>query len=127
MQKLAALQRLPNCWEYHEQLGVLQPVVSRLVSNFSGSIGLDLFKWRRGILETTSDSRYLLAEVKRIFDNLGQLGDLRRELKERTAGDIRVAYLPGFATSHLMGVLVRFLLSLRNVEDLFHERGVDVS
>lgn len=50
-----------------KQLGVSQPEVSRLVSDFSGSIGFERFKRRRGILEPTSDSRYLLAEVRRIY------------------------------------------------------------
>ena len=50
-----------------KQLGVSQPAVSRLVSYFSGSIGFERFKRRRGILEPTSDSRYLLAEVRRIY------------------------------------------------------------
>ena len=92
-----------------KQLGVSQPAVSRLVSDFSGSIGSELFKRRRGSLEPTSDSRYLLAEVRRIIDSLDHLEDLRRDLTERTAGHIRIACLPGFATSHLPGVLVRFL------------------
>ena len=90
-------------------LEVSQPAVSRLVSDFSGSIGFELFKRRHGILQPTSDSRYLLAEVRRIIDSLDHLEDLRRDLTERTAGHIRIACLPGFATSHLPGVLVRFL------------------
>ena len=49
-----------------KQLGVSQPAVSRLVSDFSGSIGFEFFKRRRGILEPTSDSRYLLAEKETI-------------------------------------------------------------
>ena len=73
------------------------------------SVGFELFKRRHGILEPTSDSRYLLAEVRRVIDSLDHLEDLRRDLTERTVGHIRIACLPGFATSHLPGVLVRFL------------------
>lgn len=92
-----------------ETLGVSQPAVSRLISDFSSSMDLELFERRRGVLEPTSDSRHLLAEVRRILDGLDHLEDLRRDLKERTGGHIRIACLPGFATSHLPRVLVGFL------------------
>lgn len=92
-----------------EKLGVSQPAVSRLLSDFSTSVGFDLFTRRRGGLEPTSDSRYLLEEVKRILERLDHLDDLRRDLTERKRGHIRIACLPGFATSHLPEVLVQFL------------------
>ena len=61
------------------------------------------------MLEPTSDSRYLLAEVSRILDRLDHLDDLRRDITERKTGHIRIACLPGFATSHLPAVLTDFL------------------
>ncbi|WP_085868948.1 LysR substrate-binding domain-containing protein [Pseudoruegeria aquimaris] len=92
-----------------ERLGISQPAVSRLLADFSASVGFDLFTRSRGGLEPTSDSRYLLTEVRRILDSLKHLDDLRRDLTERTRGHIRVACLPGFATNHLPAMLVRFL------------------
>lgn len=92
-----------------KNLGVSQPAVSRLLSDFAKSVGFELFERRRGVLEPTSESRYLLTEVTRILDRLDHLEDLRRDLTERTAGHIRIACLPGFATSHLPKVLVDFL------------------
>ena len=61
-----------------KQLGVSQPAVSRLASDFSGSIGFEFLKRRRGILEPASDLRYPLAEVRRIIDSLDHPEDLRR-------------------------------------------------
>lgn len=92
-----------------KKLGVSQPAVSRLLADFSSSAGFDLFTRERGILHPTSDSRYLLTEVRRILDSLEHLDDLHRDLSERSGGHIRIACLPGFATSHLPGVLVKFL------------------
>jgi len=92
-----------------KKLEISQPAVTRLLSDFSNSIGFELFQRRKGILEPTSDSKYLLSVVSRIIDNLEHLEDLRRDLTERTVGHIRIACLPGFATSHLPGVLVKFL------------------
>ncbi len=92
-----------------KRLGISQPAASRLLSDFARSVGFELFSRRGGTLEPTSESRYLLTEVNRVFEGLRHLEDLRRDLIERTAGHVRIACLPGFATSHLPGVLARFL------------------
>lgn len=98
-----------NVTKAAQKMGVSQPAVSRLLADFSSSVGFELFTRHRGVLHPTADSRYLLAEVRRILDSLDHLDDLHRDLAERTGGHIRIACLPGFATSHLPGVLVRFL------------------
>jgi len=90
-------------------LGVSQPAVSRLLADFSTNIGFELFERKSGTLTPTSESRYMLTEVSRVFESLNHLEDLRRDLKERTAGHLRIACLPGFATSHLPKVLTDFL------------------
>ena len=104
-----------NMTKAAKQLGISQPAVSRLLSDFSQSVGIELFTRQRGSLEPTSNSRYLLAEVQRILDGLDHLDELRRDLIERTGGHVRIACLPGFATSHLPGVLVKFLKERPNV------------
>ncbi len=91
------------------RLGISQPAVSRLLADFSRSFGFELFSRESGTLHPTSESRYLLAEVGRVFEGLRHLEDLRRDLTERTAGHIRIACLPGFATSHLPAMLAAFL------------------
>ncbi|MCZ4273451.1 LysR substrate-binding domain-containing protein [Maritalea porphyrae] len=92
-----------------KSLGVSQPAVSRLLADFSTAIGFELFERKSGILTPTSEARYMLTEVSRVFESLDHLEDLRRDLKERTAGHLRIACLPGFATSHLPRVLTEFL------------------
>lgn len=109
LEAFRAVAETGNVTKAAKRLGVSQPAVSRLLSDFSASAGFELFTRRRGVLQPTNDSRYLLAEVRRILDSLDHLDDLRRDLTERTGGHIRVACLPGFATSHLPAVLVRFL------------------
>jgi DNA-binding transcriptional LysR family regulator len=90
-------------------LGISQPAVSRLLADFSKTVGFDLFTRKHGTLTPTSEARYMLAEVSRVFDSLHHLEDLQRDLKERTGGHLRIACLPGFATSHLPRVLTQFL------------------
>lgn len=90
-------------------LKVSQPAVSRLLSDFSASIGFDLFDRRDGQMIPTKEAKYLLGEVGRLLDSLSHLEELTTDLTSRKAGHLRIACLPGFATSHLPAVLARFL------------------
>ncbi|WP_425046020.1 LysR substrate-binding domain-containing protein [Primorskyibacter sp. S87] len=91
------------------ELGVSQPAVSRLLADFSKSVDLPLFRRESGNLIPTAEAEYMLAEIGRVFDSLNHLEDLRHNLKKRTAGHLRIACLPGFATSHLPDALTDFL------------------
>ena len=90
-------------------LGISQPATSRLLSDFSNSVAIDLFQKKGGMLIPTSEARYLLSEVGRVFDSLRHLEELNRDLTDRTAGHLRIACLPGFASSHLPQLLANFL------------------
>jgi DNA-binding transcriptional LysR family regulator len=92
-----------------QELGISQPAASRLLADFSKSVEFPLFTRESGSLIPTSEARYMLAEITRVFDGLNHLEDLRHNLKQRAAGHLRIACLPGFATSHLPAVLTRFL------------------
>ena len=91
------------------RLGISQPAASRLLADFSKAIDINLFERQSGNLIPTSEAKYMLAEINRVFEGLNNLEDLRQNLKQRTTGYLRIACLPGFATSHLPGVLARFL------------------
>jgi DNA-binding transcriptional LysR family regulator len=90
-------------------LGISQPATSRLLSDFSNSVAIELFQRKDGMLIPTSEARYLLSEVGRVFDSLRHLEELNRDLTDRTAGHLRIACLPGFASSHLPKLLAKFL------------------
>lgn len=92
-----------------KELGISQPAVSRLLTDFSKSVEFPLFIREGGSLSPTAESRYMLAEINRVFEGLNHLEDLRHNLGDRTAGHLRIACLPGFATSHLPGILTNFL------------------
>lgn len=92
-----------------EALGVSQPAVSRLLRSFADTVGFELFERDRGRLIPTRESRYLLVEVERLLESLGQIEEMTQDLTARTVGHLRIACLPGFATSHLPSVLARFL------------------
>ncbi|MFT7594925.1 MAG: DNA-binding transcriptional LysR family regulator [Paracoccaceae bacterium] len=94
-----------------EHLEISQPAASRLISSFADSVGFTLFDRRDGKLVPTQESRYLLAEVGRVLDSIGHLEELAGDLTARRAGHLRIACLPGFATTHLPRMLSGFLKS----------------
>lgn len=91
------------------ELGISQPAVSRLISDLSDALGLKLFDRRDGRLVPTQEARFLLPELERLSQTLDQIGEVSRNLNRRTAGHIKIACLPGFATSHLPDLIAEFL------------------
>lgn len=110
------VSELGNFTRAAEALGISQPAVSRLLSSFSNSTGFPLFERQRGQLVPTQESRFLLREVGRLFENLDHISELTHNLTQRKAGHLRIACLPGFATSHMPGVLSRFLENRSDVK-----------
>lgn len=49
------------------------------------------------------------ADIQRVLDLMDQIGEVSQSITERKAGHIRIACLPGFATSHLPAVIAQFL------------------
>jgi DNA-binding transcriptional LysR family regulator len=90
-------------------LNISQPAVSRLIRSLSATTGFVLFSREDGRSVPTPEARLLLAEAGRVLDMLAGFETLHRGLRGQTAGHLRVACLPGFATTHLPGVLARFL------------------
>ena len=90
-------------------LGISQPAASRLLTDFSKTVDFPLFRREGGSLIPTPEAEYMLLETDRVFDSLNHLEDLRHNLRRQNIGHLRIACLPGFATSHLPQVLARFL------------------
>ncbi len=109
LEAFRAVAQLGNITRAAEELTVSQPAVSRLLRDFSTEVGFELFQRRDGRLVPTQESRYLLGEVERLLSSVHHLEELTKDLTERKAGHLRIACLPGFATSHLPGVVADFL------------------
>jgi DNA-binding transcriptional LysR family regulator len=91
------------------ELGISQPAVSRLISDLATEMGFQLFDRRDGRLVPTQEARFLLPDIRRMLEMMDQLRDVSRNITHRKAGHLRVACLPGFATSHLPAVMAQFL------------------
>jgi DNA-binding transcriptional LysR family regulator len=92
-----------------KQLGVSQPAVSRLLADLGQTLGFSLFDRRGGQLAPTQEVRFLQADIQRVLDLMDQIGEVSQGITQRKAGHIRIACLPGFATSHLPAVVAKFL------------------
>lgn len=90
-------------------LKISQPAVSRLIASLEDSIGFSLFQRLSGRLHPTPEARYLSEEVAKALDHLHHISRLTEDLQDMKKGHLRVACLPGFATSLLPRVLARFL------------------
>ena len=92
-----------------KDLGISQPAVSRLLSDLGTTLGFTLFDRREGQLVPTQEVRFLQSDIRRVLELMKQIGDVSHEITEKRAGHIRIACLPGFATSHLPKVVANFL------------------
>jgi len=109
LEALMAVAETGSMTRAADELGISQPAVSRLLSDLSAQIGFQLFQRRDGVLTPTQEARFLLPDIQRVLERLDHISELSRNLTERKAGHLKVACLPGFATSHLPGVLSAFL------------------
>jgi DNA-binding transcriptional LysR family regulator len=92
-----------------KELGISQPAVSRLLSDLGQTLGFTLFNRRDGRLVPTQEVQFLQSDIQRVLDLMGQIDDVSQSITQRKAGHIRIACLPGFATSHLPNVIAKFL------------------
>ena len=90
-------------------LAVSQPAVSRLLSHLEKEMGFQLFNKREGQLVPSQEVRLLQPDIQRVLELMRQISDVSKDITRRKAGHIRIACLPGFATSHLPSVIADFL------------------
>ena len=91
------------------ELGISQPAVSRLLSDLGENLGFSLFDRHRGQLTPSQEVRFLQPDIRRVLELMRQISDVSQEITKRRAGHIRIACLPGFATSHLPEIVATFL------------------
>ena len=91
------------------ELGVSQPAVSRLLSDLGKELGFPIFDRRDGQMVPTQEVRFLMPNIRHVLELMDQIVDVSQEITKRKAGHIRIACLPGFATSHLPDIISDFL------------------
>lgn len=109
LEALMAAVRYGSVTRAAKELGISQPATSRLLSDLGQSFGFELFDRRDGQLVPTQEVRFLQSDIQRVLELMEQIGEASQSITERKAGHIRIACLPGFATSHLPAVVAEFL------------------
>lgn len=92
-----------------DYLQISQPAVSRLVASLQENLGFPLFQRLSGRLRPTPEARVLFDQVEKTLTGISHIAQLGTDLLEKKTGHLRIACLPGFATSFLPRVLARFL------------------
>jgi DNA-binding transcriptional LysR family regulator len=90
-------------------LNISQPAVSRLVAALEESLGFSLFQRLSGHLLPTPEARVLFDEVEAALAHLNHISKLGKDIQGQNLGHLRVACLPGFATSLLPRILAQFM------------------
>ncbi len=90
-------------------LGISQPAASRLLADLAKEFDFQLFDKRDGRLVPSQEVRLLEPDIRRVIELMRQISDVSADITKRKAGHIRIACLPGFATSHLPRVVAEFL------------------
>ncbi|WP_373085302.1 LysR substrate-binding domain-containing protein [Sneathiella sp.] len=96
-------------------LNISQPAVSRLIASLEKALAIPLFERRQGRLYPTSEAEFLFTEVDRAITNLDHISKLAADIRNQKAGHLRIACLPGFATSLLPRVVAEFLVDRPDV------------
>ncbi len=91
------------------ELGISQPAISRLLSDLGKEFDFQLFEKRDGRLVPSQEVRLLEPDIRRVVELMRHISDVSSNIMKRKAGHIRIACLPGFATSHLPLVIADFL------------------
>jgi len=91
------------------QLGISQPAISRLLADLGKDFNFELFEKRNGQLRPSHETRILEPDIRRVLELLRRIADVSGDITRHKAGHLRVACLPGFATSHLPSVVTQFL------------------
>ncbi|TDL90482.1 LysR substrate-binding domain-containing protein [Meridianimarinicoccus aquatilis] len=109
LEALKAVSQHGSMTRAAQDLEISQPAVSRLLADLSAELGFSLFDRHGGRLIATQEARVLIPDINRLLEMMTHISEVGRNLTERKAGHLRIACLPGFATSHLPGILAQFL------------------
>lgn len=92
-----------------EILNVTQPAISSLIATLEREVGLKLFERVKGRLMPTLEAERMAEEAERTIASFQRFEETARDLRGLTAGQLRIACLPGLALDFLPRVLARFI------------------
>ena len=79
-------------------LGISQPAVSRLISDFETAVDFQLFNRVGRVLEPTEEARLLVEEVRQAVSGMEHIKGVAKEIKQFGHARLMLATTPTFAT-----------------------------
>ncbi len=96
-------------------LNVSQPAVSKVLRHAEAQLGFTLFDRSKGKLIPTTDGIELFTEVSRVYQEIGALRRIARNIKSNKSGQIRIAAITGLAFDMLPRVIAQYQINSPNV------------
>lgn len=109
IEALLVVARFGSMTRAGRELGISQPAVSRLLSDLETTLGFKLLDRRDGRLVPSRETQIIIPDIRRVIQTMDRIEEIGTEIASESSGHLRVACLPGFATSHLPQVVVDFL------------------
>ena len=109
LQALKAIIARGTVTQAAESLGVSQPALSSLIANMEREVGFKVFERSNGRLSPTTEAYSISDEAEKILSGLDKLSQLARDLRDRKAGQLRVASLPGLGIDFIPSLLADFM------------------
>lgn len=112
------------------ELGVSQPNVSNLVRHMEDQIGIELFARQSGRLIPTAEAERIYQDLEPVFSMLKGVEQRISDLRDSSAGSLRIVATPSMASSIVGHSLKRFLdrwpnvritLDIRRMENLIEK------
>ncbi len=116
LQALKAIIARGTVTQAAELLGVSQPALSSLIANMEREVGFKVFERSNGRLSPTTEAYYISHEAEKILSGLDKLSQLARDLRDRKAGQLRVASLPGLGIDFVPCLLADFMAKRPDIQ-----------
>lgn len=106
-------------------LGVSQPAVSLAIKQLEAQLGFALFARRSQRLQPTEEARSLFAQIEPILLQLHSVGSYVQDLRNGTAGQLRIMATPPLGHSVVPRVLKQFLADRPGVRVQYDVRRME--
>ncbi|QPC43579.1 LysR family transcriptional regulator [Kaustia mangrovi] len=107
------------------ELGVSQPAVSTTIKQLEAQLGFTLFERENRRLMPTEEARALYSEVEPVFMMMRSIEKRVRDLRDTSAGTLRIIATPPLANTVAPAALKRFLADRPGVSVTYDIRYLD--
>lgn len=101
-------------------LGISQPAISRLISDFQDAVGFKLFARRRYHTEPTPDGKLLFEKVNKIFIGFDELKEEITDIRNAQSGKIEFSATSSYATGILPRLIAEYKGKFPNTSISLH-------